>query len=144
LQEQTLAQAQQSMNANVQAYQNQPPQISSKELYLWKRQAQAIGRSQTHLQAINRLLQLHELGQSDFLDITERSFQVYCLDVDEFNRQALRLMESTNPLNQAHRQLAFLGQKVAVWWRTSLYTLQRFWNRTYKRIKDQYLAHKRR
>jgi len=100
------------------------------------------------LQAIDRLLRLaQDVRRGENLDVSERSFQVYHSDVDEFTRLALRLMESTSPLNQAHRQLEFLLGKLVVLRRSLGHRIKEFWQtlkRTYQQIKDQYFATKRR
>jgi hypothetical protein len=59
---------------------------------LWLRQAKVINRSPTHLQKIESLRRSPN-NQEEFLEISRRTYKVRCLDLDEFNHQALQLME---------------------------------------------------
>lgn len=98
------------------SYCDRTPQIPESELHLWKRQAQAIGRSKTHLQAIERLLQLAQQKQSELLDISHKTYQVRQLDLQEFNEQAFRLMGQYRHLNHASKTKSYLvTQKIRTW-----------------------------
>lgn len=71
---------------------SQTIQISLREIKIWKRQAKAIGRSSRHLDSIDIVLQDAKKGD-DFVEISEKVFQVRCIDQDEFNQKAFHLME---------------------------------------------------
>lgn len=52
----------------------------------------AIGRSSRHLESIDLVSQDAKKGDY-FVEISEKVFQVRCLDQNEFNRRAFQLME---------------------------------------------------
>jgi hypothetical protein len=101
-------------------------QMSLRELHLWQRQARAIGRSQQHLQAIERLIEQAPENHSHCLDVSPKTYQVRELDLEQFNRKALALMEATSPSNRSFlKQLEPLVQELKKQWRQIKHGLQR-------------------
>jgi hypothetical protein len=107
-------------------------QMSVSELQLWRRQAQAIGRSSKHLQSIERLLQLVQKNQDQFLEISGRTYQVRLQDLEEFNEQAFVLFrrqqqQQSSPLAipRASINQHLSIQKLNSWWLQFKHHLQR-------------------
>lgn len=107
--------------------------LSKSELHLWRRQAQAIGRSLKHLQSIDRLLQLVQENQRlhdsfvtsknehQVLDVSKRTYQVRLQDNEEFIEQAFVLFRGqqqqqplTMPKTYIKQHLSI--QKLNSWW----------------------------
>jgi hypothetical protein len=102
----------------------QTTQILWSELQLWRRQAKAIGRSPNHLKAIDRLLE--QTQSRDFLEVSRRTYQVRCLDLEEFNQKALELMESGSQWSRWQSKLLPLTRKLKIYCRRFEHWIQTF------------------
>jgi inactivated superfamily I helicase len=106
---------------------NNNPQITQilcSELQLWRRQAKAIGRSPNHLKAIDRLLE--QTQSRDFLEVSRRTYQVRHLDLEEFNRRALELMESGSHWSRWQSKLLPLTRTLKIYCRRFEHWIQTF------------------
>jgi hypothetical protein len=104
--------------------------LSVSELHLWRRQAQVIGRSPSHLQAIDSLLQVVQKDPAQSIDISPKTYKVRQIDLEDFNQLAfrlIRLVQSPNTHKRAKSgQSQLITKKLRLWRRLIERWIQKF------------------
>lgn len=96
----------------------QTVQIACQELHLWKLQAEAIGRSPSHIQLIEQLLQRVQVNQNQSLEVSKRTYKARLVDLEEFTQEALRLFQHhrSYPSKTRHQPIPYLTSKIKHYW----------------------------